>query len=79
MKIESVRGWLNAEEFRDIPRQEGPYSNVPVLVIPLTPENIEEMREKASSILASRGLSNWRLAGRILTALGVTEESDNGS
>lgn len=84
MKIESVRGYvvtvqLGHHKSRRVSVKKALPTATPVLVIPLTPENIEAMREKVKQAIAGR-VDDWHpsrdgeLEEAVLTALGITEE-----
>lgn len=88
MKIEPVRGWMAGGAIRALAnsgpkkvygRPYGVSDNcIAVLVVPLTPESIEAMRESGTAALDRatyrESWSNARLVDRILTAIGITEE-----
>lgn len=81
MKIEPVRGWVDV-----VPSQHKPWDHkdrqhlirvyglsykTPVLVISLTPESIDALREKVSAQM--RALASPK---EILAAIGITEEGE---
>ena len=77
MKIESMRGWVTVAPdgnlFVDDERIGAEY---PGLVIPLTPESIDEAHKQVVLLLMKDdGEMAGHLALRILTALGITEEA----
>ena len=81
MKIEPVRGWavfwgdgtFTADEYEV--KADG---EVPVLVIPLDSESIEDKREIVNDLLLDmtdvEDFDYWEAAKTILAAIGITEE-----
>ena len=85
MKIESVRGWVSKTDAptaglvcTDVTVPDTWPGQLPVLVVPLTPENIKDKREIVNDLLIEmtdvEDFDYWEAAKTVLTALGLTEE-----